>query len=236
MTEDAITRMHITENPLDDPGDIYDKGKWVFSDNDLISYNMDDGYLYKINDTGSSTKNLKQVSRLVKIREGIDQLCFRVLDFYKTNNNNIDPEFANGILIFLDIHGTVRRTNKDSIYFTKNFNKRLKSFQNISSKYLLSELPINNDVAGQFIGLDVPKMRYIAKGEPFVGPDKNIRASYRDIYLNKDISGIKLKNLILHELSHTIANHCLYRINDHHEDFKRAESFLKYLSEDINFS
>jgi len=229
---DALTRRYITTNPYDDPRDRYDQGKWSFSDDSLITYVMDD-YPYKINDTGSSIKNVKQVSRLVFIRKGIDLLCVRVLEYIKKNLR--DP-MVGGLLIFLDIHATFKREPSDSIYYTDNFNQKLKNNRYISSKYLLSELPWSNKVAMQFNGLDVPKLRFIDLGASEVGPDKNIRAAYRDIYLSSSISGRELRDLVIHELSHTICNHCLYRPSDHHNDFKQAEALLKSLSKGITFT
>ena len=146
----------------------------------------------------------------------------------------MDPEFAEGLMLILDIHGLIKRSNKDYIYYTDKFNLKLQNNSNYSEKYLLSELPVNNKIEMQFNGLDVPKMRYLSDEEP-IGLDKNIRCTYRDIYISNKLNGQALKDLIIHELSHTVANHCLYRPDDHHEDFKRAENLLKYLAQDIKF-
>jgi len=233
-TSDLVTRSHITKSPFDDPRDIYDPEKWDFPDKDLLVYYVSD-YPYKINDTGSPSGNQKSVNRLVCIREAISSLCFKVFMYLKENITTMDPELANGLMSFVDIHGHLKRSNKDSIYYTDQFNLKLKNNNNYSEKYLLSELPLNNKVAMQFNGLDVPKMRYIDDSSQPIGLDGKIRCCYRDIYIANKMKGKELKDLIIHELSHTICSHQLYRPNDHHLQFKQAEKLLKLLARDISF-
>ena len=40
-----------------------------------------------------------------------------------------------------------------------------------------------------------------------------------------------IKDLIIHELAHTLANHVRYRPDDHKHDFKKAEKLFKKLWE-----
>jgi hypothetical protein len=230
---DKLTRSHITKNPYDDPGDMYDPQKWDFPTNDLVIFYVDH-YPYKINDTGSDNKNRYQVNKLVKIRSAINKLCDNVYN-YLNKQKNIDTEVAEGLLLFLDIHATFGRDSDDSIYYTDNFNKKLENNDYISSKYLLSELPLSNRVAMQFVGLDVPKLRFVDENAPFIGPDKNIRCAYRDIHISNKLTGSALKKLMLHELSHTVCSHQLYRPDDHPKEFKDAEKILTKLSKNISF-
>ena len=234
-TSDLNTRSRISVNPFDDIRDKYDAEKWSFPETDLLVYYVSD-YPYKINDTGSYEGNLKSVERLVCIRESISLLCTKVYYYLKDNLQNIDPEFASGLMLFIDIHGLLKRSNKDAIYYTDKFNIKLKNNNKYSEKYLLSELPIKNKVAMQFNGLDVPMMRYIDPTADPIGLDGNIRSCYRDIYISNKLKGRELKDLMLHELSHTICNHQLYRSDDHFGEFKRAEDFLKILAHDISFN
>ena len=57
------------------------------------------------------------------------------------------------------------------------------------------------------------------------------RALYRDIFLDLSTQGhhfgSNLKNLVIHELAHSMANHIQWRPNDHHADFKFAENLIK---------
>lgn len=221
----------ITKNPYEDPEDKYDSEKWAFPEKDLLTFYVDD-YPYKINNTGSHYTNLQQVYRLVKIRTVIRELTKRV-EYYITNTE-LDTELKNGLKLFVDVHSNIKRTKNDYIHYAKQFHQRLQNNNNYSEKYLLSELPMNNKVAMKFIGLDVPKMRYISNEVP-IGPDRNIRCCYRDIYLSSKLRGSPLKDLIIHELSHTVASHHLYRPDDHKSDFQRAEKVLKMLAFDLTF-
>lgn len=135
---------------------------------------------------------------LHRYRNLIDELCFRIM-----NNENRwkgDTQLKNKVLLFLDIH---KQRSPDT------------------TKYLLSEIPIGTI----FSGLNKPKMRYIDNTLPSIGKDKKGRAAYRDIFL--DLGHPNLTDLLIHELSHTMANHIAYRDNDHNSDFIEAEEFIK---------
>lgn len=74
-----------------------------------------------------------------------------------------------------------------------------------------------------------PKMK---RGDPAITDvAKKLRAESRVIYLlvrNKSKSFIR--DLVIHELAHTVANHVIYRASDHGEDFERAEEIVKSLN------
>jgi hypothetical protein len=76
----------------------------------------------------------------------------------------------------------------------------------------------------KFVGLNKPKNVHLTN-ESNIGPDKNLRAEYRVIFLtlreNGKLKTIKsLKNLIAHELTHTALNHVQWRDDDHGPEFK----------------
>jgi hypothetical protein len=80
-----------------------------------------------------------------------------------------------------------------------------------------------------FLGVNYPLGVQNTNLEPF-GTDGNERAIGRTVFLTIDpkyISEQKLENLIIHELSHTLANHVKYRTDDHGKDFIAAEKLFK---------
>lgn len=205
----------ITKNPYDDPLDHYDSVKWDFPEDSLqIVYH--EGYPYKIR----SGSDYKRLEFLVNVRKMINRICQNILmnlnskDLNKLNLNKIDKETMDGIHIFLDIHGEFERTSVPEI-----FKDRLKNY-GTCSKYLLSDTPISKKEP--FVGLNKPKFRHITN-EPPVGKDTNIRAMYRDIFLDPADPSLEL---IIHELAHTMANHVRFRPDDHHADFKKYEKII----------
>jgi hypothetical protein len=229
------------EDPNNDPGDKYDSTKWDFDESDLIVIYINN-YPYKINNTNDHQKNLSRANRLAYIRSEIDRLCFELCSQIEDGLINKEPDSViNGVFIFLDLHAELPRTNKDLIHFTRIFNNKLRS-DKVSSRYLISEIP--RSAKSGFIGLNIPRMRYRDPREPFVGPDQNIRACYRDVFLNDIIvhNSIRskedldeLRSLIIHELAHSLACHVTFRDDDHGPDFKKAEKILSKIANKINF-
>ena len=78
----------------------------------------------------------------------------------------------------------------------------------------------------KFEGLSKPKMRYIDENGKYIGRDKNMRALYRDVFVDLDTED--LDGLIIHELAHIACNHVNYYDDNHGKDFKWAESILTY--------
>jgi hypothetical protein len=95
----------------------------------------------------------------------------------------------------------------------------------INTPFFLQEMQIPNDqLIIKFDGLNKPKNVH-PTDESNIGPDKNLRAEYRIIFLtlrkNGKLKTIKsLKNLIAHELTHTALNHVQWRDDDHGPEFK----------------
>ena len=80
-----------------------------------------------------------------------------------------------------------------------------------------------------FLGVNFPLGVQNTNLESF-GKDGNERAIGRTVFLTIDpkyISDRELEDLIIHELSHTLANHVKYRPDDHGKDFIAAEKLFK---------
>ena len=95
----------------------------------------------------------------------------------------------------------------------------------INTPFILQEMQLEKDqLSIKFEGLNKPKKVHFTN-EINIGPDKNLRAKYRIIFLtlrkNGKLETIKsLKNLIAHELTHTALNHVQWRDDDHGPEFK----------------
>ena len=95
----------------------------------------------------------------------------------------------------------------------------------INTPFFLQEMQLEKDqLLIKFVGLNKPKNVHLTN-ESNIGPDKNLRAEYRVIFLtlreNGKLKTIKsLKNLIAHELTHTALNHVQWRDDDHGPEFK----------------
>jgi hypothetical protein len=96
----------------------------------------------------------------------------------------------------------------------------------ITTPFVLQEMQLKKDqLIYKFEGLNKPKnVRVTNKDE--IGPDKNLRADYRHIFLDlrADYNGRlktieSLKPLIAHELTHTALNHVRWRDDDHDKNF-----------------
>lgn len=181
-----------------DIGDKYDSIKWDFDENVLKKY--------KIGIYDYLCRNNENAQKLLEIRKKIDKLCENI---YK--HRVFWPiEQKHNIELFLEIHKAAFCEE-----LPPNFIK------GVTSRYLISEIPKNLI----FDGLNKPKLRYKEIGAPKIGKDGSSRALYRHIFL--DLNKKELDNLIIHELSHTMANHIMFREDDHHDDFKISEKFIK---------
>lgn len=92
--------------------------------------------------------------------------------------------------------------------------------------YILSQIPHGTN----FEGINKPRGRYISNC-PHIGPDKNLRAQWRHIFLNLDGSKEDILSLYIHELAHTMQNCVRFRVDDHGEDFTVCENILKHALE-----
>ena len=185
-----------------DPGDTFDTLKWDFNESRGYNIIYIDGYPYKVSNKFSTIKQKDAATKLYRLRNIIDNICTNL----STERNNF-PHMENKIDTFLDIH------------MEKEWD--LQNGKNIVSRYLLSQIPPKCD----FMGLNKPKGRYISD-EPPIGKDKNLRSTYRDIFMNIDGPLKSTIELLIHELSHTMANHQRWRNDDHGKDFKEAENLI----------
>ncbi len=196
---------------INDPGDIFDNEKWDF-DEALIPVYWIGKYPYKVH-------SLKNAQKLSDFRNIIDELCQNLennrSEWSRATNNQ---EYLNGVNVFLGLHNEYHH---DPYTLPSPFHEIAKQGMQ-TSRYLLSEIPKDTN----FAGLNKPKMRYVDKRLPLVGKDGYGRALYRDIFLDLNRSDKSLKNLVLHELSHSLANHIMYRPDDHYADFQWAEKLL----------
>jgi len=103
----------------------------------------------------------------------------------------------------------------------------------VGKSRLVKEINTNDK---RFYGMNKPYDLYIDKTPVPIGPivtingvDANtIRPVKRTIFLDvirNDTVG-DIKNLVIHELAHTVANHCIYRPDDHGSDFIAAENLV----------
>lgn len=208
-------------------GDKYDKIKWDFPEDSLKKIYVD-GYLYKVKDPLSVHKLVyirSEINRLCKSMELIDMnLLNKLMLKYPVKNSNIQ-EFIESIKIFLDI-----LQEKQRYFEAYQFKKRINNYNTVS-KYLLSEMPIISKDRPQFTGISKPRDIFFSEG-PNVGPDKNLRCLYRDIFLTLDSNII---SLVLHELSHVGCSHVTYKDTGHANDFNRFEELLKIKAKEIEF-
>jgi hypothetical protein len=95
----------------------------------------------------------------------------------------------------------------------------------VNTPFLLQEMQLKKDqLVIKFEGLNKPKNVHLTY-ESGIGPDENLRAEYRIIFLtlreNGKLKSLKsLKSLIAHELTHTALNHVQWRDDDHGPEFK----------------
>jgi hypothetical protein len=95
----------------------------------------------------------------------------------------------------------------------------------ITTPFILQEMQLKKDqLIYKFEGLNKPKNVRLTNQDE-IGPDKNLRAGYRHIFLelrnyNGKLKTIdSLKPLIAHELTHTALNHVRWRDDDHDKNF-----------------
>jgi len=95
----------------------------------------------------------------------------------------------------------------------------------ITTPFVLQEMQLKKDqLIYKFEGLNKPR-NVKPTNQDEIGPDKNLRAGYRHIFLelrnyNGRLKTIdSLKPLIAYELTHTALNHVRWRDDDHDKNF-----------------
>ena len=218
-------------NPYEDPGDYYDKQKngvaWDFDETNTVEIHID-GYPYKVRPGRDAEKRAEE---LAKLREKINDLSEYLIENQEEWLGQ--GQLTDGVYIFLDIHSENQHSPE---HIPPHFQNRIYN-NGTTSKYLISEIPKprkGQDKFPDFLGLSKPKYRYYSS-DTHVGPDKNIRAFYRDIFLKPGVKGKELDDLVIHELAHTGCNHCVFRPDDHGQDFQQFEKLLKNVGKKTGF-
>jgi hypothetical protein len=132
------------------------------------------------------------------------------------------PDYLKASLLLSKINNLIRRCF-ESIFNNEMITPEVELL--LTTPFYLQEMQLieyQNNI--KFQGLNKPK-NVIPTNEIDIGPDKNLRAQYRVIFLtlrkNNKLLPIKfLKNLIAHELAHTALNHVTWRDDDHGGQFK----------------
>ncbi len=197
--------MHHQPVYISDYGDRYDKMKWDFREDTMPIYVIGN-YPYK-------AMNKQNANRLSQIRKSINTLCNNIEKGHGWKNNE-------QVKMFLEMHGENYYSPNQlpvPFYYTAINGKK-------TSRYLLSEMPPDET---RLDGLMKPKMRYHDDNAIPIGKDGRGRALYRDMFLNLNKSESSLKNLVIHELAHSMANHIRWREDDHGKDFIECENFIK---------
>ena len=148
-------------------------------------------------------KSVREGSYLVQDNENkkeISEKLSKIDNKFEKMLNNIDPEKFSG-------------KKKEMIQILKH------------TPHIFLEISPNTGFLGVNYPLGVRKTNSIR-----FGTDGNERAMGRAVFLTvspKYINIGELENLVIHELSHTLANHVKYRPDDHGEDFVQAENLFK---------
>jgi hypothetical protein len=206
-----------------DPGDQYDKLKWNFNESkDLKKIIGNDNYPYLL-------KNIQNLKKLQEIRAIVNNMA----KYTHTNLNKYPEKARDGLKLFVYIHGELPKESQD---FNDYSEKRRNYFEyhfvgsnGNCSNVIYSEMPHKTP----FAGLNKPKERHINTQAPKIGKDENLRSQWRHIFFKLPnntkpvIRDRNLINLVIHEITHTAANHQRWRPDDHGEDFQMYEGILK---------
>jgi len=180
---------------------------WDFNESEIKWNPNHKVYLHNKRLTGTTV--LQRAERLKKAQNIVDNVVKGAKT--RTLENGVSPRDREKMRLLIKHHG-------------------------IGKQRLVKE--INTDDT-RFYGMNKPYHLYIDKCVEPIGPPvtingvdaKIIRPTKRTIFL--DVLRIKtdrdIENLVIHELAHTVANHCIYRPDDHGPDFKAAENLVKNL-------
>ena len=147
--------------------------------------------------------------------------CVREGSYLVQDNNN--KKNISRILSKIDNKFERMINNIDPEKFTGKEKKMIQILKH--TPHIFLEISPNTGFLGVNYPLGVRKTNSIK-----FGTDGNERAMGRAVFLTvspEHISNKRLEDLVIHELSHTLANHVKYRPNDHGEDFVNAENLFK---------
>ena len=146
------------------------------------------------------------------------------INYIEINNIKVlkKPDAKNASALLRRIKKLILRCF-ESIEFNEMITPELEIL--LTTPFILQEMQLKKDqLIYKFEGLNKPK-NVILTNNIEVGPDKNLRASYRHIFLTLRNSNGRLKTidslkpLIAHELTHTALNHVRWRDDDHNKNF-----------------
>jgi hypothetical protein len=174
----------------------------------------------------------------MQIGTPIDEYNFKLVNMYNLFENSVRVNGRENT--FLIQKGPNQKQRAQILYdIDRKFEyiiKQLKPNEYIGSEqkmiYILKNTPhifveLTNKTG--FLGVNYPLGVKKTTSVSF-GTDKKERAMGRVVFLTIDpkyISKKRLEDLIIHELSHTLANHVRYRPDDHGKDFIAAENLFK---------
>jgi len=101
----------------------------------------------------------------------------------------------------------------------------------LDTPYHLQEMQLIKDQKSiKFEGLNKPKIIYKSNKE-VIGPDKQLRARHRLIFLtlrknDRILTLIEMLPLVAHELTHTALNHVTWRDDDHDYPFNKYNKII----------
>ena len=147
--------------------------------------------------------------------------CVREGSYLVQDNNN--KENTSRILSRIDNKFERMINNIDPGKFTGKEKKMIQILKH--TPHIFLEISPNTGFLGVNYPLGVRETDSI-----HFGTDGNERAMGRAVFLTvspEHILNEDLNKLVIHELSHTLANHVKYRPNDHGEDFINAEKLFK---------
>ena len=152
----------------------------------------------------------------------------------RTNYGN-DEDVLRYLSLLNEYMYSIKKIMYNNYHLCSDKNCKNESILFVKTPCVLQEIPQNN----VYEGVNKPKnIVYCSDDNLIFKKDNMYRAGRRHIMLrlrNKNGTLRKfnmVKRLFLHELSHTMCNHITYReAGNHQNDFKNAEKFLIYLSE-----
>jgi len=203
------------EFKYNDYGDSNDNLKWDFDESVLKNVKAIDGYNYLVN-------NNENVKKLIQVRNKVNKVCGHI----HNNIRTFPQEAQDGLRLFVSIHGELSTNNTEVL---DPFRNRWIQNNGVTSRVLYGEIPKGT----MFNGLNKPKQRHVNKRAPVIGKDKYLRSKYRHLFFkipsrNQNIeNNTEFKDLVVHELAHTAANHQRWRNDDHGYDFNLYESIIK---------
>ena len=179
--------------------------------------------------------NIKNVYKLKEIRKFSNEIAMYLYDNIDIWKNFEKNDLFNKIRLFIYMHGE-NKTDFDNLPNKKYFYDHWILNNGYTSRVIYSEIPDKHKNLVVLINHVIDMLHLNA---PLIGKDKNIRADWRNVFINLgkgsgDIwTNKNLRDLVIHELTHTGCNHVQWRNDDHGKDFNEFEKILIEASNNI---